>query len=98
MTTKTVQNTAQQRVTLSPDDLVRVRRLTEEVKSRLYEVALIMGRTLDRPVPVGTMTRYEQTQDETLAPDQTIEVIVVRLPDGTYCCTQDPPGECVCPC
>ena len=80
-----------------------MRRLTEEVKARLYEVGLIMGRTLGQEIPAGTVVKYQPTAatDDVKAsfpPAQTIEVVVVALPDGTFCCTQDPPGECVCPC
>lgn len=95
MTTSTA--SAETRVPLSAEDLVRVRRLTEEVKARLFEVALIMGRTLHKEIPAGTQTKYETREPKEQA-DQTIEVVVVQLPDGTFCCTQDPPGVSVCPC
>lgn len=87
----------EQRVALAPEDLARVRRLTEEVKARLYEVGLIMGRTLGQSIPPGTAVKYEPQQSAD-QPGQTIEVVIIALPDGTFCCTQDPPGECVCPC
>jgi hypothetical protein len=48
----------QQRVELTPDDLARVRRLTEEVKARLFEIGLIMGRTMGHTVVPGS-GRYE---------------------------------------
>lgn len=88
---------AEKRVPLAPEDLVRVRRLTEEVKGRLYEVGLIMGRTLGHTITPGTIVKYEPRQSAERA-DETIEVVVIALPDGTFCCTQDPPGVCVCPC
>jgi hypothetical protein len=87
----------QKRVPLAAEDLARVRRLTEEVKSRLYEMGLIMGRTLGHDIPPGTLVKYEPRQSTEQA-DQTVEVVVMTLPDGTVCCAQDPPGECVCPC
>ncbi len=86
----------QQRVALAPEDLARVRRLTEEVKGRLFEVGLIMGRTLGHTVGPATPIKYEARQDTDA--DQTIEVVIIMLPDGTFCCTQDPPGICQCPC
>lgn len=89
--------TDQKRVPLAPEDRMRVRRLTEEVKSRLYEVALIMGRTLGEEIPAGALVKYQPEESKENA-DQTIEVVVIALPDGTFCCTQDPPGLCVCPC
>jgi hypothetical protein len=89
-------------VALAPEDLARVRRLTEEVKGRLYEVGLIMGRTLDLEITAGTVLKYDprESAEQAGAPSsgQTIEVVIIALPDGTFCCTQDPPGECVCPC
>jgi hypothetical protein len=87
----------EKRVALSSEDLVRVRRLTEEVKGRLYEVGLILGRTLGQNIPAGTVIKYEPRESADRS-GQTIEVVVIALPDGTFCCTQDPPGECVCPC
>jgi hypothetical protein len=89
--------TDEQRVALAPEDLGRVRRLTEEVKGRLYEIGLIMGRTLDKEIVPGTVVKYQPRASSERA-DETIEVVVIALPDGTFCCTQDPPGECVCPC
>ena len=83
-------------VPLAAEDLARVRRLTEEVKGRLYEVGLILGRTLGEEIPAGTIIKYEpRDTDES---EQTVEVVVIALPDGTFCCTVDPPGECICPC
>jgi hypothetical protein len=89
--------TAEQHVALAAEDLVRVRRLTEEVKGRLFEVGLIMARTLGQTITPGTVIKYDPRQS-TDQPGQTVEVVVIALPDGTFCCTQDPPGECVCPC
>lgn len=91
-------SSAEQRVPLAPDDLARVRRLTEEVKARLFEVGLIMGRTLGHDIAPGATIKYEPRKGAEDDPGQTIEVVVIALPDGTFCCTQDPPGECVCPC
>jgi hypothetical protein len=82
------------RVALATEDLARARRLTEEAKSRLYEVSLIVGRALGRDFPAGSFVNFEQRRSEA---DQTIEV-VVALPDGTFACYQDPPGICVHPC
>ena len=87
-----------QRVPLAPEDLVRVRRLTEEVKSRLFEVGLITGRTVGHNIPPGTVIKYEPRESSTDQTGGSIEVVIIKLPDGTFCCTQDPPGECVCPC
>jgi hypothetical protein len=85
------------RVSLTTEDLARARRLTEEAKSRLYEVSLIVGRALGRDFPAGSFVSFEQRQSEAKA-DQTIEVVVIALPDGTFGCYQDPPGICVHPC
>jgi hypothetical protein len=83
-------------VPLSAEDLARVRRLTEEVKARLYEVGLIMSRTMGEEIVPGS-ARYSDHPSRENA-DETIEVIIVKLPDGTFCCMQDPPGVCECPC
>lgn len=89
--------TDQKRVPLDTEDLTRVQRLTEEAKSRLYEVGLIVGRTLGHDVPPGTLIKYEP-QQSTEDADQTVEVVIIALPDGTFGCYQDPPGVCVYPC
>lgn len=96
---QTMSETTQARVPLAADDLERVRRLTEEVKSRLYEVSLIVGRTLGRDFPGGSLVKYEPKQgSDSEEADQTIEVVVIALPDGTFACTQDPPGVSIYPC
>jgi hypothetical protein len=94
---KVAAGSTEKHVALASEDLERVRRLTEEVKGRLYEVGLILGRTLDLNIAPGTVIKYEPRESAEQA-DQTIEVVIIALPDGTFCCTQDPPGECVCPC
>ncbi|MFI9552161.1 hypothetical protein [Nonomuraea endophytica] len=90
--------TEQTRVPLSTDDRARAKRLTEEVKSRLYEVSLIMGRTLDREFPADSLIKYEPKQSTQADDGQTIEVVVIALPDGTFACLQDPPGISIYPC
>lgn len=96
---QTMSDTTKARIPLAADDLARVRRLTEEVKSRLYEVSLIVGRTLGRDFPGGSLVKYEpKPGSDSKEADQTIEVIVIALPDGTFACTQDPPGETIYPC
>jgi hypothetical protein len=85
------------RVPFEPEDLARVRRLTEEAKGRLHEIGLIMARTLGHSAdPVAV--RYETRRDSAADEPTTIDVVIILLPDGTFCCTQDPPGVCICPC
>ncbi len=91
--------TTETRIPLAADDLARVRRLTEEVKSRLYEVSLIVGRTLGRDFPAGSLVKYQpKPASDSKEAEQTIEVVVIALPDGTFACTQDPPGVSIYPC
>jgi hypothetical protein len=89
--------TTEKRVKLTAEDRARVQRLTEEVKGRLYEVGLIMSRTLDLNITPGTLLKYEP-RESTEQADETIEVVIILLPDGTFACMQDPPGVCVYPC
>ncbi len=88
---------SEKHVGLAPEDLARVRRLTEEVKGRLYEVGLIMGRTLNLDVAPGTAIKYEPKQSAEQG-ERTIEIVIIALPDGTFACCQDPPGVCIYPC
>jgi hypothetical protein len=90
-----VGNNVEIRTEFASEDLMRVRRLTEELKSRLFELGLIVGRTLGHSS--ATAVKYEARQDSD-RPEQTIDVVVVKLPDGTFCCSVDPPGESICPC
>ncbi len=91
--------TTETRIPLAADDLARVRRLTEEVKSRLYEVSLIVGRTLGQDFPAGSLVKYQpEAGSDSNEAEQTIEVVVIALPDGTFACTQDPPGVSIYPC
>lgn len=85
------------RAELSPEDNVRMRRLAEEVQGRLHEMALITSRNLDIPLTPEVRVKFDPHEAAADA-DQTIEVVVIALPDGTFGCYQDPPGVCVYPC
>ena len=71
-----------------------VKGVKQENKTSGTSVEVLISKTNIAP---GTAIKYEPRESAEQA-DQTIEVVIVALPDGTFCCTQDPPGVCVCPC
>jgi hypothetical protein len=90
---------------LSAEDRDRMRRLSEEVRGRLLEMALITGRALGIAITSDTIVKYDPTPhhagDEASETTTTVEVVIIAVPDGnggtTFGCYQDPPGICV-PC
>lgn len=92
-------------VELSAEDRERMRRLSEEVRGRLLEMALITGRTLGISITSDTIVKYDPTphggSNEVAETSQTVEVVIIAVPDGhggtTFGCYQDPPGVCT-PC
>ncbi|GAA1236781.1 hypothetical protein GCM10009665_28700 [Kitasatospora nipponensis] len=46
------------RSTMRPEDMQRVDRLSEEVRGRLYEIALIVSRTVGVQAPTGHVEKF----------------------------------------
>lgn len=89
------------RVDLRPEDRDRMQRLSEEVQGRLKEMSLIAGRTLGITLGNDAIAKFDP-QESKQRDDQTVEVVVIAVPDGSggfqFGCYQDPPGICVFPC
>ena len=91
--------TAMTGVELSVEDRQRMRRLTEEVRGRLEEMALITARTLGVPLSPGSVRKFVPVA---AAADQAhvVHVEIIDNPDGTYgCYTEFDDGSAICePC
>ena len=94
------------RVPLAPEDGVRMRRLSEEISARLYEMALIFGRTVDIKLGSGVTVKYapkyaaQKHAEPHLPPGPPVDVDIeiFDLPDGTSCCYDYINQVCTCPC
>ena len=86
-------------VELSVEDRQRMRRLTEEVRGRLEEMALITARTLGVPLTPGSVRKFVPVPAAT---DQAhvVHVEIIDNPDGTHgCYTEFDDGSAICePC
>jgi hypothetical protein len=79
------------------DDRQRMQRLSEEVRARLEEMALILGRTVGMPITSEMVRKFvPAARAAQESPDVDIEII--DLPDGTSCCYDYINGVCACPC
>ena len=73
------------RIELSREDNERVSRLTEEIRGRLLELALIASRVgggLDPAAKPKFVLRKGTISDLAAIPD----IEIIDLPDGTHCC------------
>jgi hypothetical protein len=94
----------QKRVALAPEDGIRMRRLSEEISARIYEMALIFARTTDLTLgPEMTLKfapRKKAAEEAHLPPGPPVDVDIeiFDLSDGTHCCYDYISQVCVCPC
>jgi hypothetical protein len=86
-------------VELSTEDRQRMRRLTEEVRGRLEEMALITARTLGVPLSPDAVRKFVPVAAEADRP-HVVHVEIIDNPDGTHgCYTEFEDGSAVCePC
>lgn len=87
------------RVELTAEDRQRMRRLSEEVRGRLEEMALITARTLGIRLTDDSVRKFvpvEQAADEA----HVVHVEIIDNPDGTHgCYTEFDDGTAICePC
>ena len=87
------------RVELSSEDRQRMRRLSEEVRARLEEMALITARTLGTSLDVRAVRKFvpvPSPSDEA----HVVHVEIIDNPDGTHgCYTEFDDGSAICePC
>jgi hypothetical protein len=83
-----------------------MRRLSEEISARLYEMALIFGRTVDMKLGSGVTVKYapkyaaQKHAEPHLPPGPPVDVDIeiFDLPDGTSCCYDYINQVCTCPC
>jgi hypothetical protein len=91
-------DTSPKRSALTPADRERMQRLSEEVRGRLQEMALITTRTLGIPLDRDTVVKFspvETRADGDLGVVTNIEIVCG--PDGCGCYVE-PPGICEFPC
>ncbi|MEV0537863.1 hypothetical protein [Kitasatospora sp. NPDC050463] len=84
--------------TLAPSDQERMQRRSEEIRGRLHEMALIMGRTLEMNFESGTTLRFAPTRSTRNAAATDVEIVC--SPDGCGCWVMfdDGTGLCEFPC
>ncbi len=90
------EKTSKQKVEVSREERARMTKLTEEVTSRVQEMARIVRGSLGMNVnvPVGKFTMSTGTPENPLIHLEFEELIVT-----SNVCYADPPGICcVCPC
>jgi hypothetical protein len=81
---------------LSPEDLQRMRRLSEEIQGRLTEMVLILSRTLDVQFGDAPTLHYRPEPEKVDEWPGGQHINLVCTPDGSVCgCYVDPPGICV---
>jgi hypothetical protein len=92
----------QKRVALTPEDGVRMRRLSEEISARLHEMSMIFARTVDLElgpeVTVKFAPRKAAEQHLPPGPPVDVDIEIFDLADGTHCCYDYINQVCVCPC
>ncbi|MEN3310263.1 MAG: hypothetical protein V7603_6465 [Micromonosporaceae bacterium] len=90
--------TVPKRIALTPDDRERMRRLSEEVRGRLQEMALITTRTLGIPLDKDTVVKFAPVTTESQAELGAVTNIeIVCGPTGCGCYVE-PQGICEFPC
>jgi hypothetical protein len=92
------EKTSKQKVEVSREERARMTKLTEEVTSRVQEMARIVRGNLgmDVSVPVGKFTMTTGTPENPGRTHLVFEPIIVTGDGGCYA---DPPGICCeCPC
>ncbi len=90
-------NVTQQRAELRPEDRDRMQRLSEEVRGRLQEMALITTRTLGIALDSQTAVKFAPQELDRGADETGMHIEIVCTPDGCGCYV-DPPGICEFPC
>ncbi len=98
-------DTVRQRAALRLEDRERMQRLSEEVRGRLQEMALITARTLGIDLDSDTVVKFVPLKVDRASlgqepglgeePGQTIEIVCGPAGCGCYV---DPPGICEFPC
>jgi hypothetical protein len=91
-------DTVRKQTALAPADRERMQRLSEEVRGRLQEMALITTRTLGISMDRDTVVKFAPV--ETRADDDpgvVTNIEIVCGPAGCGCYV-DPPGICEFPC
>ena len=90
-----------ERVRLTQDDHARMQRLSEEIRGRLEEMALIMTRTLGIALTPEMVRRFTPLTAGSLEADVT-RMEIVCAPDGATCgcyvTLDDGTGFCEYPC
>jgi hypothetical protein len=87
------------RVQLQSDDQVRMQRLSEEIRGRVEEMALILARNAGIQLGPDAARKFQPQQ--TVAESDVVEVEIIDLPDGTsgcYVTTADGGGYSEYPC
>ncbi len=91
--------TTSKKVPLQPKDREHMQRLSEEVQTRLDEMALIVTRTLNITIDSDTVVKFAPSKmpdaQQRSAIGKHIEIICT--PEGCGCYV-DPPGICEFPC
>src|SRR5918994_3952265 len=91
------------RVELGSGDSERMRRLSEEVRGRLEEMAQIMSRVQGFKLDDQAVRKFVPRPERAASREATVitDVEIIDLPDGTNCCIisfDDRPDICECPC
>jgi hypothetical protein len=73
------------RVRLATEDQERLQRLSEEVRSRIEEMALILTRNAGIQLEAGAVRKFVP-QRAVAADSRVVEVEIFDLPDGTSGC------------
>lgn len=92
-------DTVRKSVPLRTEDRERMQRLSEEVRGRLQEMALITARTLDLELAGDSVVKFLPIKAEAAGAGTSggtyIEIICTPAGCGCYV---DPPGICEFPC
>ena len=92
--------TSSKRVQLNPDDRQRMQRLSEEIRARLTEMALIFSRTTETDLGSDAVLKFIPEKIAGTDPHARAvkHIEIICAPDGTCGCWVDPPGICEYPC
>lgn len=84
-------------VVLSTEDRQRMRRLAEEVRGRLEEMALITARNLGVPLTAAAVRKFVPVAVTALDKPHVTHVEIIDNPDGTHgCYTEFDDGSAIC--